>query len=111
MSEQGASIDRSGLPELVPCDVASRVARVRSAMAELGVDWLVVTKPVNIRWMSGFTGSNGTFMVGPDECRLITDGRYDEQAHRQLARQRRRCRCRDHGDPGAHARRLDHRSR
>lgn len=66
-------------------DVARRLGALRTAMVERELDSFVVTKPVNVRWLSGFTGSNGALFVGPDEVRLVTDGRYDEQAHRQLA--------------------------
>lgn len=37
------------------------------------------------RWLSGFTGSAGTLVVGREEAALFTDGRYFIQAERQLA--------------------------
>ena len=63
-------------------DVASRADRVRE---ELPADALVVTKLVNVRWLTGFTGSAGWVVVLPDRLALVTDGRYETQAAEQLA--------------------------
>src|SRR3712207_9321890 len=63
-------------------DVAARAERVR---AELPADALVVTKLVNVRWLTGFTGSSGWVVVLPDRLALVTDGRYETQAAEQLA--------------------------
>ena len=47
-------------------------------------DSLLVTKPENIRWLSGFTGSNGLLLVYPDgHTTLFTDPRYIIQAKQQ----------------------------
>src|SRR3546814_8594265 len=51
----------------------------------LGCDALVVTDFVNVRWLTGFTGSAGILVVRPDDLVLVTDGRYQEQAGDQLA--------------------------
>ena len=37
------------------------------------------------QWLSGFTGSAGTLVVGREEAALFTDGRYFIQAERQIA--------------------------
>ena len=37
------------------------------------------------QWLSGFSGSAGTLVVGPDFAGLWTDSRYFEQAERELA--------------------------
>jgi Xaa-Pro aminopeptidase len=51
-----------------------------------GIDALLVTRPVNMRWLTGFTGSAGSCLVRPDgSCLLVTDGRYAEQAAVQAA--------------------------
>jgi Xaa-Pro aminopeptidase len=63
-------------------DVSPRAARLRSAWQ--GIDALVVTDLTNIRWLTGFTGSAGTAVVLADEIVLVTDGRYGDQAERQL---------------------------
>ena len=45
---------------------------------------LLVTSLTNIRYLTGFTGSAGVLFVLPDEAVLVTDGRYDIQAHEQI---------------------------
>ena len=45
------------------------------------VDGFLVTKPVNIRYVSGFTGSNGAVLLAGDGSTVLaTDGRYAVQA-------------------------------
>jgi Xaa-Pro aminopeptidase len=48
------------------------------------VDALLVTDPVNVRYLTGFTGSNGQVLVTPDGAVFFTDGRYTEQAGHQV---------------------------
>ena len=55
----------------------SRADRVAEA---LEVDALLITDLVNLRYVTGFTGSSGMAVVGPDLRRFITDFRYVEQA-------------------------------
>ena len=57
---------------------ADRVAEV------LEVDALLITDPVNLRYVTGFTGSNGIAVVGRDIRRFITDFRYVEQAAQEV---------------------------
>jgi Xaa-Pro aminopeptidase len=54
-------------------------------LAAAGVDALLVTDLVNVRWLTGFTGSAGRVLVLPDEVVLVTDGRYEERAAEELA--------------------------
>ena len=59
----------------------ARRDRARTAMAELGVDGLLVTTLVNVRYLTGFSGSNGAFALTSDGSgTLFTDGRYRDQA-------------------------------
>jgi Xaa-Pro aminopeptidase len=60
----------------------SRADRVAEALSE--VDLLLVTNLVNVRYLTGFTGSNGMAIVGRDVRRFITDFRYLEQAAAQV---------------------------
>ncbi|MGH1493990.1 MAG: aminopeptidase P family protein [Acidimicrobiales bacterium] len=71
--------------ELAPMDRAARLARVRAAVAEAGCDGLIVTKELNVRWLSGFTGSNATAVITPESFTIVTDGRYQSQIEEQLA--------------------------
>jgi Xaa-Pro aminopeptidase len=46
---------------------------------------MLVTDLINVRYLSGFTGSNGALLVFADdrEAVLATDGRYRTQAAQQ----------------------------
>ena len=70
---------------LVPMDVAGRAARVRARLADTGCEALLVTNIVNLRWLTGFSGSAGLALVLPDELLFVTDFRYRDQAADQLA--------------------------
>lgn len=60
---------------------APRLERLRGLIdAREDVDVLIVTAPANVRYLSGFTGSNATLVVGPQTAALLTDFRYIEQA-------------------------------
>ena len=58
----------------------SRADRVADLLAERSLDLLLVTNLVNVRYLTGYTGSNGIAIVGRDLRRFITDFRYVEQA-------------------------------
>ena len=60
-----------------------RAQRVRRRLE--GVDALLVSDLTNVRWLTGFTGSNGWLVLAPDELVLVTDGRYGEQAAGEMA--------------------------
>ena len=65
---------------------AARPNRVERVRARLGaLDALLVSDLTNISWLTGFTGSNGWVVLRPDGLTLVTDGRYGEQATRQMA--------------------------
>jgi Xaa-Pro aminopeptidase len=49
------------------------------------LDALVVTNLVNVRYLTGYTGSNGVAIVGPDVRLFITDFRYMTQAASQVS--------------------------
>jgi Xaa-Pro aminopeptidase len=62
-----------------------RADRLAGLLAERALDALLVTNLVNVRWLTGFTGSNGLALVGPDDQRLfLTDFRYLTQSAEQL---------------------------
>lgn len=67
-----------------PLDLPPRLGRLRDALDSEGVDALIVTDLTNIRYLTGFTGSNGLLWVADDRAILVTDGRYTEQAASQL---------------------------
>ncbi len=59
---------------------ASRAERLQEQVTERGLDALLVTELVNLRWLTGFTGSNGAAIVGPGRRIFLTDFRYLTQA-------------------------------
>jgi Xaa-Pro aminopeptidase len=64
--------------------MSSRVERLAAAVGEQGLDALLITNLPNLRWSTGFTGSNGTAVIGPDVRLFFTDFRYVEQAAAQV---------------------------
>jgi Xaa-Pro aminopeptidase len=62
-----------------------RADRLAALLADRELDALLVTNLVNVRWLTGFTGSNGLALVGPSDQRLfLTDFRYLTQSAEQL---------------------------
>jgi Xaa-Pro aminopeptidase len=55
---------------------------VRARLESLNADALLVTKPVNVRYLTGFSGSNGQLLIGAEDV-FFTDGRYEEQSARE----------------------------
>ncbi len=64
--------------------MSSRADRVEARLAERDAGLLLVTNLVNLRYLTGFTGTNGMCLLGPGVRRFITDFRYVEQAQRQV---------------------------
>ena len=64
--------------------MTSRADRLADAVAEKELDALLVTNLPNLRWSTGFTGSSGAAVVGPDIRLFLTDFRYVEQAAEQV---------------------------
>jgi len=68
--------------------------QVNSSDAEVSCAATVVTSVANIRWLTGFTGSSGVVVVPSTEdgrTVLFTDGRYVDQARREIAKVGARC--------------------
>lgn len=66
-------------------DFAARMKKLRAALADAGVDALVVQDLVNVRWLCGFKGSYGTLVVDRAGAWFLTDGRYAEIATGMVA--------------------------
>ncbi len=64
---------------------AERRDRLRRVAGERGLDAVLVTNLLNVRYLTGFTGSNGVLLVGASGADLLgTDGRYTTQAATQV---------------------------
>ncbi len=59
---------------------AERRARVAAALAARKLDALLVAFSPNLRYLSGFTGSNASLLILPGQSILFTDPRYQIQA-------------------------------
>ena len=62
----------------------SRADRLAGLLEERDLDSLLVSNLVNVRYLTGFTGSNGACVVSRDERLFLTDSRYVEQAKQQV---------------------------
>jgi len=65
--------------------MSGRADRLAALLGERELDCLLVSELVNVRWLTGFTGSNGACLVSRDERLFFTDFRYVEQAKAQVA--------------------------
>jgi Xaa-Pro aminopeptidase len=65
-------------------DHASRRGRLVERFEELGVDAVLITRRVNVRYLTGFTGSNGQLLLTDAGGVFFTDSRYQEQARREV---------------------------
>jgi Xaa-Pro aminopeptidase len=64
---------------------AERRDVLRATAAARGLDAVLVTNLLNVRYLTGFTGSNGALLVRTDAPDLFgTDGRYATQAGTQV---------------------------
>jgi Xaa-Pro aminopeptidase len=64
--------------------MSSRSDRLATRLEDKGLDLMVVTNLVNVRYLSGYTGSNGVAIVGPELRVFFTDFRYVEQVTEQV---------------------------
>lgn len=72
-------------PDLPPIGYAGRAGALGERLTAAGIDGLALTDPISVRWVSGFSGSNGALAVLPDRIVLVTDNRYRERAAEELA--------------------------
>ena len=66
---------------------ASRRAALRGLLRTADVEALLVTDLVNVRYLTGFTGSHATLLLhvdGDAASRFCTDGRYDTQSAKEV---------------------------
>ncbi len=63
---------------------SARADRLVELLAERDLDALIVTNLTNVRYLTGFTGTNGACLVGRDERMFFTDFRYVEQSREQV---------------------------
>jgi Xaa-Pro aminopeptidase len=57
---------------------------VASALASHKIEALLVSSPASVRYLTGYTGSNGLVLVTPLESHFFTDPRYATDAKRNI---------------------------
>jgi Xaa-Pro aminopeptidase len=58
--------------------------RLEAQLTERGLDRMLVTDLVNVRYLTGFTGTNGACVCGPGVRLFLTDFRYTERAEEEV---------------------------
>jgi Xaa-Pro aminopeptidase len=58
----------------------NRQNKLKTVLAEQGLDGILISRLSNIRYICGFTGSAGSCLITPNDNYFITDGRYMEQS-------------------------------
>jgi Xaa-Pro aminopeptidase len=61
-------------------DPEARRHALRALLAHADLSALLVTKPVNVRYLTGFSGSYGALLLLHDRSLFFTDRRYERQA-------------------------------
>jgi Xaa-Pro aminopeptidase len=64
--------------------MSHRAERLIERFAEAEIDLLLVTALVNVRYLTGYTGSNGLAVIGPQTRVFVTDFRYIQQARTEV---------------------------
>jgi Xaa-Pro aminopeptidase len=58
----------------------NRISAARGCLERVGADLLLVTNLTNIRYLTGFTGSEALLVLSPEQGWFLTDSRYTSQA-------------------------------
>ncbi|WP_010303173.1 M24 family metallopeptidase [Kurthia senegalensis] len=56
-----------------------KLQQLRAQFSEHQIDAMLVTNPINVSYLSGFTGDDSYILVTKDEAIFLTDARYTEQ--------------------------------
>ncbi|HKO26036.1 MAG TPA: Xaa-Pro peptidase family protein [Solirubrobacteraceae bacterium] len=66
--------------------MSARADKLAAQLTGAGVDAVLITELVNVRYLTGYTGSNGLALIAPDTRAFVTDFRYVEQAAEEVDR-------------------------
>jgi Xaa-Pro aminopeptidase len=64
----------------------NRLSNIKAQFEHLGADALLISKPANVYYVSGFLGDDSWALITRRKTFLITDNRYIEQAQQQCLR-------------------------
>ncbi len=62
----------------------NRVRRLQKIMVKENLDLLLVSFLPHVRYLSGYSGTNGLILASPEACLFLTDFRYKDQAGQQV---------------------------
>ena len=71
-------------PDASPDSRPSRLLALRESLGRADLDALLVTSLPNVRYLTGFSGSNALLVVTARDCVLITDFRYALQIQNEV---------------------------
>ncbi len=61
-----------------------RIKKLQNTLKKENLDLLLVTFLPNVRYLSGYTGTNGLILISPNGSLFLTDFRYKEQVKKQV---------------------------
>ena len=76
------------MPQSEPSPYRIRLAKLRKRLEEGRLEGLLVTSLPNVHYLTGFSGTAGILWVTLRDSLLLTDPRYDLQAHEQVQESR-----------------------
>jgi Xaa-Pro aminopeptidase len=68
---------------MTPLEFAARKRRFALSLAEQKLDVALITSPVSVRYLTGFSGSNSMLLLTPTTSVLFTDPRYTIQVQQE----------------------------
>lgn len=63
--------------------IGKRISAIRKKLNKKKIDCLIVTKPANVTYATGFMGDDSWAMITKRSVYLLTDSRYTEQAEKE----------------------------
>lgn len=64
--------------------IGNRIKRIREKFLDIKIDGLFVVNPINVSYLSGFTGEDSYLLITYTDVYFITDPRYEEQARAEI---------------------------
>jgi len=61
-----------------------RIEQLISLLKKNNMDGMLISSEANISYLTGFTGDSSRLIVSPKGCAFLTDGRYTEQALKEI---------------------------
>ncbi len=61
------------------------ITRIRQVLKQKNIDAAVITKLVNVRYLTDFSGTSGAVVISPRKIFFLTDYRYQDQARKQVS--------------------------